>query len=87
MVQKAAQEAFYQGRPGHCTVDDLLYQRSLMVPAMVREEEAILAIRNRASFARPAASPDTSPWSTPQERLLRHQVATELKPVDDWQAS
>jgi hypothetical protein len=87
MVQKAAQEAFYQGRPGHCTVDDLLYQRSLMVPAMVREEEAILAIRNRASFARPAASPDTSQWSTPQERLLRHQAATELEPMDNWQAS
>ena len=86
MVQKTAQEAFYQGRPGHCTVDDLLYQRSLMVPAMVREEEAILAIRNRASFARPAASPDTSQWSTPQERLLRHQAVTELEPVDAWQA-
>lgn len=87
MVQKAAQEAFYQGRPGHCTVDDLLYQRLLMAPAMVREEEAILAIRNRAAFARPAASPDTSQWSTPQERLLRHQAATELEPVDGWQAS
>jgi len=71
IVRKAAQEAFYQGRPGHCTLEDLLYQRSLMVPAMVREEEAILAIRNRASFARPAASPDTSQWAMPEQRLFQ----------------
>ena len=71
IVRKAAQEAFYLGRPGHCTLDDLLYQRSLMVPAMIREEEAILAIRNRASFARPAASPDTSQWAMPEQRLFQ----------------
>lgn len=42
-----------------------------MVPAMIREEEAILAIRNRASFARPAASPDTSQWAMPEQRLFQ----------------
>ena len=47
MVRKTAQEVFYQGRPGNCAITDLLEQRSLMVPAMIREEEAILAIRNR----------------------------------------
>lgn len=71
IVRKAAQEAFYQSRPGHCTLEDLLVQRSLMVPAMIREEEAILAIRNRASFARPAASPDTSQWAMPEQRLFQ----------------
>jgi SpoVK/Ycf46/Vps4 family AAA+-type ATPase len=71
IVRKAAQESFYRGKPGHCTLDDLLYQRSLMVPAMIREEEAILAIRNRASFARPAASPDASQWAMPEQRLFQ----------------
>ncbi|MDX2241591.1 MAG: ATP-binding protein [Leptolyngbyaceae cyanobacterium bins.302] len=87
IVRKAAQEAFYQNRPGHCTLDDLLHQRSLMVPAMVREEEAILAIRNRAAFARPAASPDTSRWATSQERLLRCGASPQWELVDDWQVS
>lgn len=72
MVRKTAQEVFYQGRPGQCTIADLLEQRSLVVPAMIREEEAILAIRNRASFARPAASPDRSQWAIPEQRLFQN---------------
>jgi hypothetical protein len=72
MVRKTAQEVFYQGKPGMCTISDLLEQRSLIVPAMIREEEAILAIRNRASFARPAASCDRSEWATPDQRLFQN---------------
>ena len=72
IVRKTAQEVFYQGRPGICAIADLLEQRSLIVPAMIREEEAILAIRNRASFARPAASCDRSQWAQPEQRLFQN---------------
>ncbi|WNZ45256.1 AAA family ATPase [Leptolyngbya boryana CZ1] len=72
IVRKTAQEVFYQGRPGVCAIADLLEQRSLIVPAMIREEEAILAIRNRASFARSAASPDQSRWAAPEQRLFQN---------------
>ncbi|MBD1855526.1 AAA family ATPase [Leptolyngbya boryana FACHB-1624] len=71
IVRKTAQEVFYQGRPGRCAIADLLEQRSLIVPAMIREEEAILAIRNRASFARPAASYDRSQWTLPEQKLFQ----------------
>lgn len=71
IVRKTAQEVFYQGRPGQYEIADLLEQRSLIVPAMIREEEAILAIRNRASFARPAASPDRSQWAAPEQKLFQ----------------
>ncbi len=83
IVRKTAQEVFYQGRPGQCAIADLLEQRSLLVPAMIREEEAILAIRNRASFARPAASCDRSQWAVPEQKLFQNviiqTVATHLK--------
>jgi hypothetical protein len=69
-VRKAAEEAFYQGRPGHITLQDLLYQRQLFTPAMVREEDQLLAIRKRATYARPASSPDNSKWRTPPSELF-----------------
>jgi hypothetical protein len=69
-VRKAAEEAFCQGRPGHITVQDLLHQRQLFTPAMVREEDQLLAIRKRATYARPASSQDTSKWRTAPSELF-----------------
>jgi hypothetical protein len=70
-VRKAAEEAFYQGRPGDITLEDLLYQRRQFTPAMVREEEQLLAIRKRATNARPASSPDQSKWRVPPAELFK----------------
>jgi hypothetical protein len=70
-VRKAAEEAFYQGRPGQITVDDLTYQRSQFTPQMIREEEQLLAIRKRATNARPASSPDNSEWRVPPAEMFR----------------
>ena len=69
-VRKAAEEAFFQNRPGQITLADLLYQRQQFTPAMVREEEQLLAIRKRAHNARPASSPDTSKWQTQPAELF-----------------
>jgi hypothetical protein len=69
-VRKTAERLFYQGRPGVVTLKDLLESRSLFVPSTVRESEQILAIRNKAVFARPASSLDTSEWSVPPQRLF-----------------
>jgi ATP-dependent 26S proteasome regulatory subunit len=69
-VRKAAEEAFYQKRPGEITYDDLIHQRQQFTPAMIREEEQILAIRKRATYARPAASPDDSKWRVPPSEMF-----------------
>ena len=70
-VRKAAEEAFYQGRPGQLTVEDLIYQRRQFTPTMVREEEQLLAIRKRATNARPASSPDQSKWRVPPAEMFK----------------
>lgn len=70
-VRKAAEEAFYQERPGEITLEDLLYQRQQFTPTMVREEEQLLAIRKRATNARPASSPDQSKWKVPPAELFK----------------
>ncbi|MCJ8279205.1 MAG: hypothetical protein MJK14_04525, partial [Rivularia sp. ALOHA_DT_140] len=36
---------------------------SQFTPSMIREEDKIVEIRNKAAYARPAASPDTSRWA------------------------
>lgn len=59
-VRKAAESAFYQGKPGKVDVLDLIKVRSSFTPSLIRDEDKILAIRNQAVFARPAASPDQS---------------------------
>ena len=70
-MRKAAEEAFYQGRPGQLTVEDLIYQRRQFTPTMVREEEQLLAIRKRATNARPASSPDQSKWRVPPAEMFK----------------
>ena len=37
---------------------------------MIREEEKIVEIRNKAVYARPASSPDTSQWAKEPEVLF-----------------
>lgn len=69
-TRKTAERLFYQGKPGVVTLKDLLESRSLFVPSTVRESEQILAIRNKAAFARPASSLDTSEWAIPPQRLF-----------------
>jgi len=59
-VRKAAEEAFYQGEPGKVDLQDLIKVRSEFTPSLIRDEDKILAIRNQAVFARPAAGPDQS---------------------------
>lgn len=81
MVRKVAQEAFYQNtkqfpsdqlgkQPLMVSVKDFLEQRSKFTPSMIREEDKIVEIRNKAAYARPAASPDSSRWHQDQEVLF-----------------
>ncbi|MBW4479377.1 MAG: hypothetical protein KME54_21625 [Tolypothrix brevis GSE-NOS-MK-07-07A] len=44
--------------------------RSQFIPSMIREEDKIVGIRNKAVYARPAASPDTSRWAKKPEVLF-----------------
>jgi ATP-dependent 26S proteasome regulatory subunit len=61
MVEKAAQALFHQGREMSIGLEELLAQRSLIVPLYVRDTDRILAIENRAKYiCQPASSPDTS---------------------------
>ncbi|MEO1561687.1 MAG: ATP-binding protein, partial [Cyanobacteria bacterium J06632_19] len=50
-------------QPLNATVRDFLEVRSQFTPSMIREEDKIVEIRNKAAYARPAASPDTSRWA------------------------
>ncbi|MCL1475110.1 ATP-binding protein [Argonema antarcticum] len=81
LVRQTAQEAFYRntkqfadeqlgGQPLNVTVKDLLEQRYNFTPSMIREEDKIVEIRNKASYARPASSPDRSRWSKEPEVLF-----------------
>ena len=74
LVKRAAVEAFYQNslhldsdslanKKLEISVDDLLKQRYLFTPSLIREEDQIVSIRNQASYARPANAPDTSRWA------------------------
>jgi SpoVK/Ycf46/Vps4 family AAA+-type ATPase len=81
LVRKTAEEAFYRntkqfshlevgGQPLKVTVKDFLEQRYNFTPSMIREEDKIIEIRNKAVYARPAASPDKSRWAKEPEVLF-----------------
>lgn len=81
MVRKTAEEAFYQntkryqseelsGKPLEVSVKHFLEQRYLFTPAMIREEDKIIDIRNKAAYARPASSPDKSCWAREPQPLF-----------------
>ncbi|MBW4581987.1 MAG: AAA family ATPase [Tildeniella nuda ZEHNDER 1965/U140] len=59
-VQRCAEEAFYKGKPGQIELEALLAQRQQFTPAMERESEQMQAIRNQATYARPASGGDRS---------------------------
>ena len=81
MVRKTAEEVFYRNtqkfpnselgkQPLNVSVRDFLETRSHFTPSMIREEDKIVEIRNKAAYARPAASPDTSRWAKEPEVLF-----------------
>ncbi len=41
-----------------------------ITPSLIRDEDKILAIRNQAVFARPAAGPDQSRFAIPSAELF-----------------
>jgi hypothetical protein len=74
LVRRTAAEAFYQNSLKldskslattelHLDLDDLLKQRYLFTPSLIRDEDKIVTIRNQASFARPASKEDNSQWA------------------------
>ncbi len=61
IVEKAARTLFHQGKEMEIELEELLEQRSLIVPLYVRDTDRILAIENQAKYiCQPASSPDTS---------------------------
>jgi hypothetical protein len=69
-VRRCAEKAFYEGRPGQIEFEDLLECREQFTPAMERESEQILAIRNQAIYAQPVSSPDNSRFFYQQRELF-----------------
>lgn len=81
LVRKTAEEAFYKNTQQflseqlneqalQVSVKDFLEQRYNFTPSMIREEDKIIDIRNKAVYARPASSPDQSRWAREPEVLF-----------------
>jgi SpoVK/Ycf46/Vps4 family AAA+-type ATPase len=81
LVRKTAEEAFYKNTQQfsieqlnkqalQVSVKDFLEQRYNFTPSMIREEDKIIDIRNKAVYSRPASSPDKSPWAREPEVLF-----------------
>ena len=69
-VRRCAEEAFYQDRPGQIELEDLLAQQQQFTPAMERASEQMQAIRNQATYARPASGVDRSGFSYVHRNLF-----------------
>jgi hypothetical protein len=76
-VRKTAEDIYYRNQlqgiePDELkvTLKDLQRQRSSFTPSLIRDEDQILAIRNKAAYARPASSPDKSRFSIPPQELF-----------------
>ncbi|MDX2239227.1 MAG: AAA family ATPase [Leptolyngbyaceae cyanobacterium bins.302] len=69
-VRRCAEEAFYKGKPGQIELEDLLEQRQQFTPAMERESEQMQAIRNQATYARPASGSDRSRFAHTYRELF-----------------
>lgn len=76
-VRKTAEDIYYRNKlegiePDELkvTLQDLQRQRSSFTPSLIREEDQILAIRNKATYARPASGPDKSRFSIPPQELF-----------------
>jgi SpoVK/Ycf46/Vps4 family AAA+-type ATPase len=81
LVKRAASEIFYRNsqqldsptlaeQPLNVTLEDLIEQRYCFTSSMIRDEDALFAIRNQASFARPAAGIDRSKWARKKVSLF-----------------
>ncbi|OUC14572.1 MAG: AAA family ATPase [Alkalinema sp. CACIAM 70d] len=69
-VRRCAEEAFYKGKPGQIELENLLEQRQQFTPAMEREAEQMQAIRNLATYARPASGSDRSRFAYVHRELF-----------------
>jgi len=82
-VRRVAEEAYYalkqSGRVGQPLKADfraLHNQRWQFVPAMIREENQMLEIRNNATFAQPVSAPDSSRFARPHQELFESTEPT-----------
>ena len=91
-VRRVAEEAYYQlqqagqtGQPLEVSLKALLEQRQHFTPAMIREENQMLEIRNNATYARPSAAPDRSRFARPLQELFGGEdelVGDSVQPMD-----
>lgn len=72
-VKCCAERAYCQGRPGKIELADLRYQRTQFVLSSQRSSEDIQAIRNQASFAKPASGEDTSKFAATKQELFEYR--------------
>lgn len=76
-VRKTAEDIYYRNKlqgiePDELqiTLNDLRQQRFNFTPSMIRDEDQILSIRNRATYARPASGADRSRFALPPQALF-----------------
>jgi hypothetical protein len=69
-VRCCAEEAFYKRKPGQIELGDLLGQRQQFTQTMERESEQMQAIRNLATYARPASGDDRSRFAYVHRELF-----------------
>lgn len=76
-IRRIAQRSFQQrlqsneiGLPLQVSVEQIIEERFSFTPSLEREEDAILEIRNKASFAKPASSFDRSPFAREMSALF-----------------
>ena len=72
-VKRCAERAYCQGRPGKIELADLRYERTQFVLSSERSSEDIQAIRNQASFAKPASGVDRSKFSSSEQELFEYK--------------
>ncbi|HEY9852094.1 MAG TPA: AAA family ATPase [Leptolyngbyaceae cyanobacterium] len=72
-VKRCAERAYCEGRPGKIELADLRYQRTQFVLSSQRSSEDIQAIRNQASFAKPASGEDVSKFAVTEQELFEYR--------------
>lgn len=77
-VRRVAEEKYFQlvkdGKFGdslEITFEEMKQQRWNFTPAMIREENQMVEIRNNATFAKPVAGPDRSKFAKPRKQLFQ----------------
>ncbi len=82
-VKRCAERAYCEGRPGSIELAHLRYQRTQFVLSSERSSEDIQGIRNKASYARPTASSDTSRFAACEQELFEYKPPTYDLSEDD----